>query len=74
MPAGCGTRSLRNVIVATDRLQDAIERALVASERVGCVASVVHPRTERLEQFYAQYAGFRHCPDLSLKTMMLALR
>ena len=26
------------------------------------------------EQFYAQYAGFRHCPDLSLKTMMLALR
>ena len=43
--------------VATDLLQDAIERALVASERVGCVALIVHPLTERLEQFYANYAG-----------------
>ncbi|MFV3380071.1 MULTISPECIES: GNAT family N-acetyltransferase [Pseudomonas] len=60
--------------VATDLLQDAIERALVASEMVGCVALIVHPLTERLERFYANYAGFRHCPDLSPKTMMLALR
>lgn len=60
--------------LATDLLQDAVERALVASEMVGCVALVVHPLTERLERFYAKYAGFRHCPDLSPKTMMLPLR
>ena len=58
----------------TDLLQDAIERALAASEVVGCVAMIVHPLTERLEQFYAKYAGFRLCPELSPKTMMMSLQ
>ncbi|MGE7993391.1 GNAT family N-acetyltransferase [Pseudomonas sp. NPDC089554] len=60
--------------IATDLLQDALERALVASEMVGCVAMIVHPLTERLERFYAKTAGFISCPDLSPKTMMLSLR
>lgn len=60
--------------VATDLLQDAVERALVASEIVGCVAMIVHPLDARLERFYANAAGFTSCPQLSPKTMMLALR
>ena len=68
------TRQVAGQGVATDLLQDAIERALVASEVVGCVAMIVHPLTERLEQFYARYAGFKLCPELSPKTMMLSLQ
>lgn len=68
------TRSAAGQGVATDLLQDAIERALAASEVVGCVAMVVHPLTERLEQFYAKYAGFKLCPELSPKTMMMSLQ
>ncbi|PZW86282.1 acetyltransferase (GNAT) family protein [Pseudomonas sp. 2848] len=68
------TRQAAGQGVATDLLQDAIERALFASESVGCLAMVVHPLNERLEQFYATKAGFKSCPDLSPKTMMLALR
>lgn len=68
------TREVSGQGLATDLLQDAVERALAAAEMVGCVALIVHPLTERLEQFYATRAGFRHCPDLSPKTMMLSLR
>lgn len=68
------TRQAAGQGVATDLLQDAIERSLVASEMVGCVAMIVHPLTERLEQFYARYAGFRLYPELSPKTMMMSLR
>jgi len=68
------TREAAGQGVATDLLQDAIERALVASEIVGCVAMIVHPLNERLEQFYAKYAGFRLCPALSPKTMMMSLQ
>lgn len=60
--------------LATDLLQDAVERALSAAQMVGSVALIVHPLTEQLEQFYAKRAGFKHCPDLSPKTMMLALQ
>ncbi|QXH46204.1 GNAT family N-acetyltransferase [Pseudomonas xanthosomatis] len=68
------TRQAAGQGVATDLLQDAIERALVVSESVGCLAMVVHPLNERLEHFYATKAGFISCPELSPKTMMLALR
>lgn len=68
------TRQAAGQGVATDLLQDAIERALVVSESVGCVAVIVHPLNERLEHFYATKAGFINCPDLSPKTMLLALR
>ncbi|MBJ9976723.1 hypothetical protein IAE35_10245 [Pseudomonas sp. S75] len=59
--------------VATDLVQDAVERTLLASQMVGSVALIVHPLTERLESFYGK-AGFMSCPDLSPKTMMLPLR
>jgi GNAT superfamily N-acetyltransferase len=68
------TRQAAGQGLATDLLQDAIERALAASEVVGCVTMIVHPLTERLEQFYAKYAGFRLCRELSPKTMMMSLQ
>ncbi|NQD55618.1 GNAT family N-acetyltransferase [Pseudomonas sp. CM25] len=68
------TRQAAGQGVATDLLQDAIERALAASEVVGCVAMIVHPLSERLEKFYAKNAGFRLCPELSPKTMMMSLK
>ncbi|MDV9031447.1 hypothetical protein Q7C30_004925 [Pseudomonas sp. RAC1] len=68
------TRQVAGNGVATDLLQDALERTLVAAEMVGCVALIVHPLTERLEAFYAKTAGFIACPGLSPKTMMLSLK
>ncbi|MGI3744887.1 MAG: GNAT family N-acetyltransferase [Janthinobacterium lividum] len=59
---------------AVDLLQDALSRAIIASETVASSAVVVHPLTERLAQFYAKHAGFQRNPDLSPLTMMLSLR
>lgn len=59
---------------AVDLLQDAMSRAVSASEAVGSSAVLVHPLTERLAQFYAKYAGFERNPDLSPMTMMVSLR
>jgi len=59
---------------AVDLLHDAMMRAVIASEAVASSAVVVHPLTERLEQFYAKHAGFQRSPDLSPMTMMVSLR
>lgn len=59
---------------AIDLLQDAMARAINASETVASSAIVVHPITERLAQFYAKHAGFERNPDLSPMTMMVSLR
>lgn len=59
---------------AVDLLQDAMLRAIIASETVASSAVVVHPLSERLAQFYAKYAGFERNPDLSPMTMMVSLR
>ena len=59
---------------AVDLLHDAMMRAVIASETVASSAVVVHPLTERLEQFYAKHAGFQRSPDLSPMTMMVSLR
>jgi hypothetical protein len=59
---------------AVDLLQDALSRAIIASETVASTAVLVHPLTERLAQFYAKYAGFQRNPDLSPLTMMVSLR
>lgn len=57
-----------------DLLQDAIERAILASETVGSSAIIVHPLNDRLASFYSKYAGFKPCPELSPITMILPLR
>ncbi|MDO7896831.1 hypothetical protein [Pseudomonas citrulli] len=59
---------------AIDLLQDAIERAISASETIGSSAIIVHPLNERLSRFYTKYAGFAPCPELSPITLMLPLR
>lgn len=59
---------------AVDLLHDAMMRVVIASETVASSAVVVHPLTERLEQFYAKHAGFQRSPDLSPMTMMVSLR
>ncbi|PJH88535.1 hypothetical protein CVG87_12700 [Pseudomonas sp. WCS365] len=59
---------------AIDLLQDAIERAISASNTIGSTAMIVHPLNERLSDFYIKYAGFIPCPELSPVTLMLPLR
>jgi len=59
---------------AIDLLQDAVERAISASNTIGSSAMIVHPLNERLSSFYAKYAGFIPCPGLSPITLMLSLR
>lgn len=59
---------------AIDLLQDAIERAISASNTIGSSAVIVHPLNERLSSFYIKYAGFVACPELSPITLMLPLR
>ncbi|WP_233102338.1 hypothetical protein [Pseudomonas sp. MF7453] len=59
---------------AIDLLQDAIERAISASNTIGSTALIVHPLNERLSSFYIKYAGFIPCPGLSPITLMLPLR
>lgn len=59
---------------AIDLLQDAIERAISASNTIGSTAIIVHPLNERLSDFYTKYAGFIPCPELSPVTLMLPLR
>lgn len=59
---------------AIDLLQDAIERAISASNTIGSTAMIVHPLNERLSDFYTKYAGFIPCPELSPVTLMLPLR
>lgn len=56
-----------------DLLKDAIQRAITASSVVGSTAVIVHPLDDRLAAFYAKYAGFVPCPDISPITMMLPL-
>ncbi|MFF7706164.1 GNAT family N-acetyltransferase [Pseudomonas sp. NPDC007930] len=68
------TRQAQGAGLAVALLQDAIERSLIASEVIGSTALVVHPLDDRLAGFYAKYAGFQYCLDLSPTTMMLALR
>lgn len=57
-----------------DLLQDAIERAISASETVASSAIIVHPLNERLADFYGKHAGFKPCPELSPITMILPLQ
>jgi predicted GNAT family N-acyltransferase len=59
---------------AIDLLQDAIERAITASESIGSSAIIVHPLNERLSNFYIKYAGFIPCPGITPITLMLPLR
>lgn len=59
---------------AIDLLQDAVERAISASNTIGSSAMIVHPLNERLSSFYTKYAGFIPCPGLSPITLMLPLR
>ena len=59
---------------AIDLLQDAIERAITASESIGSSAIIVNPLNERLANFYIKYAGFIPCPGLTPITLMLPLR
>ena len=68
------TREAQGQGFAVDLLQDAIERALNASQSIGSSAIIVHPLNDRLSSFYIKYAGFIPCPDISPITLMLPLR
>lgn len=68
------TKAAQGQGYAVDLLQDALSRAIIASETVASSAVVVHPLSERLAQFYAKHAGFQHSPELSPMTMILSLR
>ncbi|TFY84655.1 hypothetical protein DYL59_28430 [Pseudomonas kairouanensis] len=68
------TQAIQGRGFAIDLLQDAIERAISASNTIGSSAVIVHPLNERLSNFYIKYAGFIPCPGLSPITLMLALR
>ena len=59
--------------VGLDLLQDAIERALAASETVGSRAILIHALTQDLAEYYMKYAGFVQSP-ISPKTLLLSLR
>lgn len=67
------TREAQGQGFALDMLQDALTRAIIASETVASAAVLVHPLTERLAAFYEK-AGFQRSPDLSPLTMMVSLR
>ncbi|UVM52500.1 MULTISPECIES: hypothetical protein [unclassified Pseudomonas] len=68
------TREAQGEGFAIDLLQDAIERAINASQSIGSSAIIVHPLNDRLSNFYIKYAGFIPCPGISPITLMLPLR
>ena len=63
-------KSLQGTGLSYDLLEDAIHRALSASEEIASTALVVHPLNERLVRFYEK-AEFIRCPQLSPISMML---
>ncbi|WP_095148177.1 hypothetical protein [Pseudomonas sp. Irchel s3a18] len=63
-------QSLQGTGLSLDLIQDAVLRALTASEEVASTALVVHPLNERLVGLYEK-AGFIRSPQLSAITMML---
>lgn len=58
--------------VGLDLLQDAVERAIAASEVVGSRAVLVHALTQELATFYKKHAGFQESSITPL-TLFLAL-
>jgi len=58
--------------VALDLLQDALERAITASEVVASRAILVHVLDERRAEFYMKHAGFKES-TISPLTLFLAL-
>ena len=68
------TESAQGQGFAIGLLQDAVDRAIIASESIGSSAMIVHPLNQRLSDFYTKYAGFIACPGLSPITLMLPLR
>ncbi|WP_339433256.1 hypothetical protein [Pseudomonas sp. EA_65y_Pfl2_P78] len=63
-------KTLQGTGLSLDLIQDAVLRALTASEEVASTALVVHPLNESLVGLYEK-AGFLRCPQLSSITMML---
>lgn len=56
--------------LSLDLIQDAVLRAISASEDVASTALIVHPLNDRLVGLYEK-VGFIRCPQLSPITMML---
>jgi len=67
------TLSMQGKGVASDLVQDAIERAIYAAQIVASTGIIVHPLNARLEAFYSRI-GFKPIPDLSEVTMLLSFR
>ncbi|MFJ2365945.1 GNAT family N-acetyltransferase [Pseudomonas sp. NPDC087697] len=63
-------KTLQGTGLSLDLIQDAVLRALTASEDVASTALVVHPLNDRLVGLYEK-AGFLRSPQLSSITMML---
>jgi GNAT superfamily N-acetyltransferase len=63
-------KSIQGTGLSLDLIQDAVLRALTASEEVASTALVVHPLNDRLVGLYEK-AGFIRSPQLSTITMML---
>lgn len=63
-------KTLQGTGLSLDLIQDAVLRALAASEEVASTALVVHPLNDRLVGLYEK-AGFLRCPQISPITMML---
>lgn len=67
------TLSMQGKGVASDLIQDAIERSIYAAQIVASTGLIVHPLNARLEAFYARI-GFKPIPELSDVTMLLSFR
>jgi predicted GNAT family N-acyltransferase len=65
--------SIQGYGVSVALLQDAIERAIAASETIGSRALLVHALDLKLADFYKKHAGFSESP-ISPLTLMLSLR
>lgn len=63
-------RTLQGTGLSLDLIQDAVLRAISASEDVASTALIVHPLNDRLVGLYEK-VGFIRCPQLSPITMML---
>ncbi|MNT69824.1 hypothetical protein D3C71_1642360 [compost metagenome] len=63
-------KTLQGTGLSLDLIQDAVLRALAASEEVASTALVVHPLNDQLVGLYEK-AGFLRCPQISPITMML---
>ena len=58
--------------VGLDLLQDALERAIAASEIIGSRAVLIHALTPELAAYYKKHAGFKESPITPL-TLFLSL-